>query len=100
MIQLWAGSKKDIDAKTIAELTLKCLKMSVPSEVPNCFCSGGQSEFDAAKNLNSINLINDTNFTMTYSYGRALQKVLWNFRQRTQNIKVRRKCLITEQNVL
>ena len=38
------------------------------------FLSGGQSEEEAAKNLNSINLINDTNFIMTYSYGRALQQ--------------------------
>ena len=61
--------------KEIAELTLKCLKMSVPSEVPGiAFLSGGQSEFEATKNLNSINLINDTNFIMTYSYGRALQQ--------------------------
>ena len=49
--------------------------MSVPSEVPGvAFLSGGQSEFEATKNLNSINLINDTNFIMTYSYGRALQQ--------------------------
>ena len=49
--------------------------MSVPSEVPGiAFLSGGQSEVDATRNLNSINLINDTNFIMTYSYGRALQQ--------------------------
>ena len=47
----------------------------MPSEVPGItFLSGGQSEFEAAKNLNSINLINDTIFIMTYSYGRALQQ--------------------------
>ena len=47
----------------------------MPSEVPGiAFLSGGQSEEEAAKNLNSINLINDTNFVMTYSYGRALQQ--------------------------
>ena len=75
MILPGSGSKKEINTKIIAELTLKCLKMSVPSEVPGiAFLSGGQSEFDAAKNLNSINLINDTNFIMTYSYGRALQQ--------------------------
>ena len=63
--------------------------MSVPSEVPGiAFLSGGQSEFDAAKNLNSINLINDTNFTMTYSYGRALQQSALKFWSKdTQNIK-------------
>ena len=70
------GSDSKVEnTKKIAELTLKCLKISVPSEVPGiAFLSGGQSEFDATKNLNSINLINDTSFIMTYSYGRALQQ--------------------------
>jgi len=75
MILPGTNSKIKIDTTKIAELTLKCLKISVPSEVPGiAFLSGGQSEIDSAKNLNSINLINDTNFTMTYSYGRALQQ--------------------------
>ena len=75
MILPGLNSGKSIDTKKIAELTLKCLKMSVPSEVPGvAFLSGGQSEFEAAKNLNSINLINDTSFTITFSYGRALQQ--------------------------
>ena len=75
MILSGSSSKNNIDSKKIAELTLKCLKGSVPSEVPGiAFLSGGQSEEEATKNLNSINLINDTNFIMTYSYGRALQQ--------------------------
>ena len=75
MILPGSSSKNNIDSKKIAELTLKCLKGSVPSEVPGiAFLSGGQSEKEAAKNLNSINLANDTNFIMTYSYGRALQQ--------------------------
>ena len=75
MILPGSNSGKNIDTKKIAELTLKCLKMSVPSEVPGvAFLSGGQSEFEAAKNLNSINLINNTSFTITFSYGRALQQ--------------------------
>ncbi len=75
MILPGSESKKNITTKKVAELTLKCLKISVPTEVPGItFLSGGQSEIDATKNLNSINLINDTNFVMTYSYGRALQQ--------------------------
>jgi len=75
MILSGSSSKNNFDSKKIAELTLKCLKGSVPSEVPGiAFLSGGQSEEEATKNLNSINLINDTNFIMTYSYGRALQQ--------------------------
>ena len=75
MILPGSSSKNNIDSETIAKLTLKCLKVSVPSEVPGiAFLSGGQSEEEATKNLNSINLINDTNFAITYSYGRALQQ--------------------------
>ena len=66
-------SKKS-DTNEIAEMTLKCLKENVPSEVPGiAFLSGGQSEIEATQNLNSINKINDTNFILSFSYGRALQ---------------------------
>ena len=36
--------------------------------------SGGQSEIEATENLDFINKSNNTNFIMTYSYGRALQQ--------------------------
>ena len=56
-------------------MTLKCLKENVPSEVPGiAFLSGGQTEIEATQNLNEINKINDTNFALTFSYGRALQQ--------------------------
>ena len=38
------------------------------------FLSGGQSEIEATENLNLINKLNDTDFIMSYSYGRALQQ--------------------------
>ena len=71
------GSKSDekITSEEVAKLTLQCLKNSVPSEVPGmAFLSGGQSELEATENLNLINVQNNTNFIMTYSYGRALQQ--------------------------
>ena len=75
MILPGLDNKEEIECKKIAELTLKCLEESVPSEVPGiAFLSGGQTEKEAAKNLNEINKLNKTNFTMTYSYGRALQQ--------------------------
>ena len=68
-------SKDKISNEEIAKLTLKCLKNSVPSEVPGiAFLSGGQSEIEATENLNLINIYNDTDFIMSYSYGRALQQ--------------------------
>ena len=68
-------SNKEISSEEVAKLTLKCLKENVPTDVPGiAFLSGGQTEIQATKNLNLINKYNDTNFIMTYSYGRALQQ--------------------------
>ena len=62
------------NAEEIAKKTLDCLKKNVPSEVPGiAFLSGGQSEIESTKNLNEINKINDTEFLITFSYGRGLQ---------------------------
>ena len=75
MILPGTNSDQKITSKEIAELTLKCLKESVPNDVFGiAFLSGGQSEIGATKNLNEINKINDTGFIFTYSYGRALQQ--------------------------
>ena len=75
MILAGNKSKNKISNDEVAKLTLECLKNSVPSEVPGiAFLSGGQSEIEATENLNLINKYNDTNFIMTYSYGRALQQ--------------------------
>ena len=75
MILAGTSSGKKISSEEVAKLTLRCLKENVPSDVPGiAFLSGGQSELDATENLNLINKNNDTNFIMTYSYGRALQQ--------------------------
>ena len=75
MILAGNKSKDEISNEDVAKLTLKCLKKCVPSEVPGiAFLSGGQSEIEATENLNLINKHNDTNFIMSYSYGRALQQ--------------------------
>ena len=58
----------------VADLTIKCLNNSVPEEVPGILSLGGQTEVEATENLNLINKKNNTNFIMTYSYGRALQQ--------------------------
>ena len=75
MILAGTNSDKKISSEEVAKLTLKCLKENVLSDVPGiAFLSGGQSEVEATENLNLINKYNDTNFIMTYSYGRALQQ--------------------------
>ena len=74
MILAGEKSKDKISNEEVAKLTLKCLKNSVPSEVPGiAFLSGGQSEVEATENLNLINKHNNTQFIMSYSFGRALQ---------------------------
>jgi fructose-bisphosphate aldolase class I len=75
MIVPGSTSSKKATVEEIAKKTLDCLKKNVPSEVPGiAFLSGGQSEQEASKNLDAINKINDTNFLITFSYGRALQQ--------------------------
>ena len=82
-------SKDKISNEEVAKLTLECLKNSVPSEVPGiAFLSGGQSEIEATENLNLINKNNNTNFIMSYSYGRALQQSALKFWSKNiQNIE-------------
>ena len=75
MILPGTKSNETISNQEVAELTLECLKNSVPSSVPGiAFLSGGQTEIEATSNLNQINIKNDTKFKMTYSFGRALQE--------------------------
>tara|TARA_B100001029_G_C15058119_1_gene456044 strand:- start:2715 stop:3284 length:570 start_codon:yes stop_codon:yes gene_type:complete len=60
----------------VAEMTLKCLKENVPSEVTGiAFLSGGQSSDVATAHLNAMNIM-DSNlpWNLTFSYGRALQQ--------------------------
>ena len=89
MIIPGSDCKKKSSPEEIAKKTLDCLKKNVPSEVPGiAFLSGGQSEIEASKNLNEINKINDTNFLITFSYGRGLQaSALKEFGKNQENIE-------------
>ncbi|MDB9760407.1 fructose-bisphosphate aldolase class I [Pelagibacteraceae bacterium] len=82
-------SSKKATHEEIATKTLDCLKKNVPSNVPGiAFLSGGQSEKEATNNLDAINKINDTNFLITFSYGRALQQsALKTWSKEMNNIK-------------
>ena len=89
MVVPGAKSSKKVTSEEIAKKTLDCLKKNVPSEVSGiAFLSGGQSEQEASKNLDAINKINDTNFLITFSYGRALQQsALKTWSKEMNNIK-------------
>ena len=75
MILPGSSSNIKISKEEVSIKTIECLKNSVPNEVPGiAFLSGGQTEMEATENLNLINKNNNTDFIMTYSYGRALQQ--------------------------
>jgi fructose-bisphosphate aldolase class I len=58
----------------VAERTVKVLKRHVPSAVPGvAFLSGGQSDEEATAHLSAMNVIGGLPWTLTFSYGRALQ---------------------------
>jgi fructose-bisphosphate aldolase, class I len=71
-----AGQKarKQASPAEVAEMTVKCLKTTVPASVPGiAFLSGGQSDEAATENLSLMNAIGGLPWTLTFSYGRALQ---------------------------
>ena len=58
----------------VAEMTLRCFHAVVPAAVPGIvFLSGGQSDEQASANLNAINAHGPQPWTLSFSYGRALQ---------------------------
>jgi fructose-bisphosphate aldolase class I len=58
----------------VAERTVKVLKNCVPGAVPGiAFLSGGQSDEEATAHLDAMNKIGNLPWTLTFSYGRALQ---------------------------
>ena len=74
MITSGSDCKIKSSSEEIAELTVRCLGNNVPIEVPGiAFLSGGQSEIEATENLNAINKIEETPWSLSFSYGRALQ---------------------------
>jgi fructose-bisphosphate aldolase class I len=67
-----APEQADVD--TVAEMTIRCLRNSVPAAVPGVvFLSGGMSDEDATARLNAINQRGPHPWEVSFSYGRALQ---------------------------
>jgi fructose-bisphosphate aldolase, class I len=68
------GSPTQADAEEVAEWTLRCFQQTVPAAVPGIvFLSGGQSDRQASENLNALNSRGPQPWTLSFSYGRALQ---------------------------
>jgi fructose-bisphosphate aldolase class I len=93
------GSKcpQQADGKTIAQLTVRTLQRTVPPAVPGIhFLSGGQSEEEAAVNLNLMNALplGPRPWALSFSYGRALQQsCLKAWLGKTENTEIAQKAL-------
>jgi fructose-bisphosphate aldolase class I len=65
---------KQASVEEVAEKTIRLLKACVPAAVPGiAFLSGGQSDEDATAHLSAMNAIGGLPWSLTFSYGRALQ---------------------------
>ncbi|WOI54016.1 class I fructose-bisphosphate aldolase [Parvularcula sp. LCG005] len=76
MIVAGKGASEQPSTEMIAEATVKCFRQTVPAAVPGIvFLSGGQSELEATRNLNTMNRMyaGEMPWKLSFSYGRALQ---------------------------
>lgn len=84
------------DVEDVADLTVRCLKATVPASLPGIvFLSGGQNDEQATAHLNAMNQYGPHPWPLTFSYGRAMQQAalkLWaadmagNFAQAQQTV--------------
>ncbi len=67
-------AKNRAGVEEVAERTVHLLKARVPAAVPGiAFLSGGQSDEEATAHLDAMNRIGGCPWSLTFSYGRALQ---------------------------
>jgi fructose-bisphosphate aldolase class I len=65
---------QQVEAKEVAEATIRCLRQAVPAAVPGIvFLSGGQSDVAATERLNAICHTGGAPWKLSFSFGRALQ---------------------------
>ena len=75
MIIAGKDCEDQISREEVARMTVECLTINVPHELPGIvFLSGGQSDEDATAHLNLMNKMDvEHPWQLSYSYGRALQ---------------------------
>lgn len=97
MITSGAQAKEQAGPEEVAFFTVRTLARTIPPAVPGItFLSGGQSEETASQNLNAINKLADIKhpWSMTYSFGRALQStVLSTWKGKKENKEAAQKVL-------
>ncbi len=79
----------------VAARTVRCLTRTVPAAVPGVvFLSGGQSMRLATQHLNAMNAIGPHPWTLSFSYGRALQESAQkNWLGKKENVAAAQKAL-------
>ncbi|MGI8955759.1 MAG: class I fructose-bisphosphate aldolase [Chthoniobacterales bacterium] len=74
MILSGKDAARKADVEEVAEATIRCLRRAVPATVPGIvFLSGGQSDVAATERLNAICRVTGPPWTLSFSFGRALQ---------------------------
>jgi fructose-bisphosphate aldolase class I len=74
MVIAGKNAKSQASPEEVAEKTLRCLRATVPAAVPGiAFLSGGQSDVQATRHLSLMNEMGPHPWSLTFSYGRALQ---------------------------
>jgi fructose-bisphosphate aldolase, class I len=94
-----SGKKAEVRAQPekVAEMTIKCLKENVPSDIGGIvFLSGGQEDEEAVLNLDAMHKIGPLPWPLTFSYGRAIQnKAMESWAQNPEDIKTAQAFLLT-----
>lgn len=74
MVLSGKASAQPAGVPEVAAATVRCLRRVAPAAVPGIvFLSGGQGDEDATERLNAICSAGELPWTLTFSYGRALQ---------------------------
>ncbi|HVH66041.1 MAG TPA: class I fructose-bisphosphate aldolase [Candidatus Acidoferrum sp.] len=74
MVLSGKASKEQAPVERVAEMTVRCLRQTVPAAVPGvAFLSGGQSPKLAVRHLDAINRQGQQPWQLTFSYARGLQ---------------------------
>ncbi len=91
-----AGKKcpQQASVDEVAEATVRCFRKTIPAAMPGIvFLSGGQSAKQATEHLNAMNAMGEQPWTLSFSYGRALQgPVLESWLGNPANVATAQQC--------